>query len=440
MLNNPLVPGDPFSYDLKWIVRKLKYYGNQISELTQKIAGIEIPEQREITTSVLEYGDLEAAFTGEDPSPIIGKVYTINESIDITGVTKPNEKLFLNCVFVLNDDLLTWSEAYKAIPRFNNCLFIGNGNSVVKSGKYIGESEFINCVFENVSLIRDAVYVQTTTFQNCRFIGNKTIIDAQAINVVTFNNCVLEGDFTGQVIITHDTPASYATSGSAVFHRCMFESQADTLISMTKGAYLTIKDCHLEVLNGGIADFLVTDSSNPILKLTLLNNNIVVGRNPLIDIGSGYINKQRVSIIIKNNMFEDSHTQSVLSSTNFQNLQVEDNLFLSGNVTLKNNISSTGKPSVYTSASSITIPAADCPALITWANSVGGWHTDIALVNKAFQTWQCRLITDTSVTFPVTENSDGTITIDISSRQATTVGNYGRNYVSLANVVQKTTI
>lgn len=36
-INNPYVPGDPFSYDLKWIVRKIKEHTTILSTLDQKI-------------------------------------------------------------------------------------------------------------------------------------------------------------------------------------------------------------------------------------------------------------------------------------------------------------------------------------------------------------------------------------------------------------------
>ena len=35
--NNPLIPGDPFSYDLKWIVKKIKQYGADLSGLDERI-------------------------------------------------------------------------------------------------------------------------------------------------------------------------------------------------------------------------------------------------------------------------------------------------------------------------------------------------------------------------------------------------------------------
>lgn len=37
-INNPLIPGDPYSYDLKWIIKKLKEHGNILSTLDERIA------------------------------------------------------------------------------------------------------------------------------------------------------------------------------------------------------------------------------------------------------------------------------------------------------------------------------------------------------------------------------------------------------------------
>lgn len=44
-INNPYVPGDPFSYDLKWIIAKLKEHGVSITALYEAIENI---EQREL--------------------------------------------------------------------------------------------------------------------------------------------------------------------------------------------------------------------------------------------------------------------------------------------------------------------------------------------------------------------------------------------------------
>lgn len=40
-INNPLIPGDPFSYDLRWIVRKIKMHTDQLVSLTERMDGAE---------------------------------------------------------------------------------------------------------------------------------------------------------------------------------------------------------------------------------------------------------------------------------------------------------------------------------------------------------------------------------------------------------------
>lgn len=50
MLNNPLIPGDPFSYDLKWIVAKLKAHGNRITVLEGDVL--------DLKSEIAEYANL----------------------------------------------------------------------------------------------------------------------------------------------------------------------------------------------------------------------------------------------------------------------------------------------------------------------------------------------------------------------------------------------
>lgn len=39
--NTPYVPGDPYSYDLKWMVRKLKEMQEEIDELKNRVTALE---------------------------------------------------------------------------------------------------------------------------------------------------------------------------------------------------------------------------------------------------------------------------------------------------------------------------------------------------------------------------------------------------------------
>ena len=441
-INNPYVPGDPFSYDLKWLVRKIKEHSNQINELTQEIAGIVIPDYTEITTSIMTFGDFEAALRDDYKGPIIGKLVEITQPIDITDLNL-NSKQFLNCVFVLHDDMFTWANAYRTLPRFNNCYFYGNGNAIVKDGLYIVETEFINCIFENISLILNAEYVQTTLFDSCRFVGNKTLIDTLAGNVITFRNCVCESDFTGQLLVSHDTPGSrFVSIGSLTVEKCMLESQTRTPFVIVKGGNISLINSYFEVMNAGIADFPSTTESNPILRLLIENTSMSSGRDPFFNIASGFQNKARVRIKISNSFVDSGAAQHVFNSYSFLHFISENNVIGSANVqTFKNNITIGEGASVFPGTNSAVIPQKECPAFLIWTNSVGGWHTDIAMVNKASSTWEAFLITDRSITFPVTENADGTVTINISSRPSTAYGsNFGRNYVSLHNVLQKAEI
>ena len=63
MLNNPNVPGDPFSYDLKWIIAKLKAHGNSLSVLEGDVSDLksEIAEYANLydyITQAIEIGGL----------------------------------------------------------------------------------------------------------------------------------------------------------------------------------------------------------------------------------------------------------------------------------------------------------------------------------------------------------------------------------------------
>ena len=39
--DNPYVPGDPYSYDLKWMIRKLKEMQDQIDDLEARVEALE---------------------------------------------------------------------------------------------------------------------------------------------------------------------------------------------------------------------------------------------------------------------------------------------------------------------------------------------------------------------------------------------------------------
>lgn len=39
--NDPYIPGDPYGYDLKWMIRKLKEMQDQIDDLEERVEALE---------------------------------------------------------------------------------------------------------------------------------------------------------------------------------------------------------------------------------------------------------------------------------------------------------------------------------------------------------------------------------------------------------------
>lgn len=106
-INNPYIPGDPFSYDLKWIVRKLKEYGIFIEGAPATIEAL-VDEAVRKMGSTSEY--INAKNPGHDLEGIAGDGVTDDTEAfqAIVQYCQDNEvPLYLpaDCTMILTDDV-----------------------------------------------------------------------------------------------------------------------------------------------------------------------------------------------------------------------------------------------------------------------------------------------------------------------------------------------
>lgn len=57
-INNPLIPGDPFSYDLKWIIKKIKNHSEQITDLLASLPDDD--HIKELIAQMIDSGEISA--------------------------------------------------------------------------------------------------------------------------------------------------------------------------------------------------------------------------------------------------------------------------------------------------------------------------------------------------------------------------------------------
>ena len=111
-INNPLIPGDPFSYDLKWIIRKLKEHSVSIQQIIESI-----PDEDAIKSFILQMID-----SGEINTEVLKSIGVFNVK-DYGAVGDQ-----------LTDDYQAIMDTYTAAAEINGVMYFPEGTYMIGQG------------------------------------------------------------------------------------------------------------------------------------------------------------------------------------------------------------------------------------------------------------------------------------------------------------------
>ena len=314
-----------------------------------------------------------------------GTEITINQSIEITAINQCAFKAFSNTVFILNDDMFTWStpSAYHYIPSFVNCTFIGNGHNIADTGSYVLCNNFVNCKFIDCSIVSSGTMVQSGRFTNCRISNQSghTFIQAKKVYDTQFISCQCENDNDAILVDANTDLQNDRSVDNLHFDNCIFESQTTNVVKMHDGD-ITFTNCYSEENSEDMLVVLPTNrTTQPIIHVTILNSRIQPTSGKYgVNIDASYEGSVWSSFVCKNSVV---HVGKLINTNNLRYFVIENTPVTSGGTILPSVESS----KIYQVKNSVAdfSTGGHCivkkfPCLITFDSSDGGWHTNLYFV------------------------------------------------------------
>ena len=247
--NNPYIPGDPYSYDLKWIVDRLKSLNSSINSLNNIIDNITL-ENGYYNLLTFE-GDtledkLENAINTIDHGVIRISDMTIDRPLVITkdcryitifgGVITLETSSAFTAVNAVNTDLAR-------CPIFLGTTFVGNNNAIYDEQKNIGAT-FSDCVFVDTFIYNlNANYIQSCNCNNCTFGGTSAIVFNGAYDFVFTNN---KCESSSSLVLKDYGTLNNPSITKALISGNLIEGRSATPINLASGYKITISDNYFE--------------------------------------------------------------------------------------------------------------------------------------------------------------------------------------------------
>lgn len=378
------------------------------------------------TPSFYKFGGFEGVMSQQRLSTFTGDTCEINEVLDISDYDVADQfKTIANVRFILNSDMITWTNSFRSLPTFVNCVFWGNGNSIVADNLYIATAKFINCVFYNCALIQDATYVQSSRFIGCRFAGTTDFITAANCGDIVFDNCQGESDFKARLL---NVDASDSDNKNAVDHlrliNCIFESNDTTeLVKFNYNATVDVDGCYVEAYPEGIIN-ATAGASNSTLIMNISNTKTWNAGNTIFKVDSSYDGVQasggtlKTAVTFKSCRFGSSSSTNLMNRYDFMKYSIND-------CELENVEAPT-----LTSVDALTFKFTDVSGTLTYTNQLLPGHLYIAMQSRATYTgfvMYAIMTSDTTIAYEklFDTNNRWTITDQGSLSIKITTGGYG---------------
>ena len=348
----------------------------------------------------------------ENSSYVIVGAITINSTINLTAIDQCKNKSFIGGKITLNDELFSGTGLqYFTIPNFTNCNFIGNGHSIVEDNSYVINGRFVNCNFINCRYINNATFVQSARFVNCYIENevNNDFINTQRIYETRFVNCQMEQGNKAHLIVTSGTPANLISVDDVSFVNCIFEGQTNEVIVSNDVSRLDFVNLYTEGNSKSlikIADS--TRGSSGFIMMSFKNCRIQCNGKATYFInvenqskfGGDYTSVSVIDCYIDactlSNFYDFKHyyTNNIICFSQGTYKPAIEN----SKVYVKNSIAD------FSSAGHVVVKK--FPALITFDNSTGGWHTNLYFVSLSHNAPIAICLSDPSVTLTKSYDSE----------------------------------
>lgn len=175
-INNPYVPGDPFSYDLKWIIKELKEHGNILSTLDERIAAA--VQAAMATSSPVYYRTAADLIASDALTPSLAYIEGFYESGDLGAnlyyVTSDYNDVLAADFYLTLTGANRWAIPIIMAPAVTPEMFGALGDGVADDSEAVQNAVKYPCsIFTKTYLISK----QIDCVSNTNITGTGTILD-----------------------------------------------------------------------------------------------------------------------------------------------------------------------------------------------------------------------------------------------------------------------
>lgn len=339
-----------------------------------------------------DYYDFVSALTANPlvKRTFIGKEIIVSDTIDVSG-TNLGAITFTDCTFNLDSDMFTWSDQFRSLPTFVNCTFIGNGHCIVSGKKYVNGVRFINCTFNECKFTAEATFVQSPKFILCRWSGTSDFMISNAVYDCVFSTCAWENDWQATLLKTVPD-GLYKGSVQLRFDNCVIEGQTQKeFLHISSGGELSVKNCYIESVTKGFANFSDPNLPNPRLNIEFRNNKLSWTSNDfaLINVSNDYpqaVALSRYKIVIDQCTFDTGgENQRVLSRLDLEGTEITRSMFLGSSTRFDfsdTKIRANSAKLRLWNGARTTLTIHKYPCLVSWLSYDGGNHSVVLLVDE----------------------------------------------------------
>lgn len=290
--NNPYIPGDPYSYDLKWIISQLKSINSTIAGLDDKIQAAVIAALDQ--HAPIYYGTAAELIASGQKAGSIAYIEGYFEAGDgganLYYVTEDYNDIINASFYLTMDGANKWALPVILTPYVTPEMFGAKGDGITD------DTDAVKLAFNFHSIIAKNTYMVKRIY----FTGS-------------FNH-ILDGNNTGAFLLAENNANIFqidASDGSFIVKNCEFNGNNFAMASPGGGLIqCNTADIYLE--NVYIHDFKGSNSSNAVSG----GGSSMIAKNcKIINCASGPYFLGKVKNIVENCYIEDCLAGVQLSST-----------------------------------------------------------------------------------------------------------------------------